>query len=117
LNRYEVFTHTPCKAFTLFKGIIAAYPRINKKTDHMHEVVQAMLTLNSPDVDLDVMNEMNCSQARERLDEIFSQRRLLEESRPSAKRLLFDHLETCRRCCRLFDVRVRFRPAHRRNIY
>lgn len=77
-----------------------------------------MPTRTSHDVELNINHEMKCSQAKECLDELFSRRRMLEDTRPTVKRLLFDHLETCRNCCRAFDVRVRFRPAHRRyNIY
>jgi hypothetical protein len=83
----------------------------------MHEAIQETRTIIIRDVDLDVTSEMNCSQAREHLDELFSRQRLLEETRPRVKRLLFEHLETCRSCCRAFDVRVRFRPAQHRNIY
>ena len=83
----------------------------------MHEVVQETRTVTIHDVDLDVISNMSCSQAKEHLDALFSRQRLLEDTRPRIKHLLFEHLESCQSCCRSFDVRVRFRPAHRRNIY
>lgn len=60
---------------------------------------------------------MNCFQMREKLDALFGGDYLLEDTPAAVKRLLFKHLETCKECCRSFDVRVRFRTSRRDRIY
>jgi len=65
----------------------------------------------------EIQNELSCSEVKEVLDELFGAKRKLEETRPHVKHHLFVHLEACRKCCRAFDVRVRFRPSRRGGIY
>ena len=60
---------------------------------------------------------MNCSQIREALDAIFDRRIRLEETHTPAKRIMFEHLLTCRACCRSFDEGVRFSPPESDRIF
>lgn len=83
----------------------------------MQELVQHPQAVSVANVDAEIINEMSCSQVRETLDQLFGGDRTLERTRPHIKHLLFEHLESCRKCCRAFDVRVRFRPAHRGGLY
>ena len=69
------------------------------------------------EIRVQTIDAMNCYEVRENLDGLFDQESSLEETPAGIKRKLFSHLETCRDCCRTFDVRVRFRPASRAPIY
>ncbi|HRH40844.1 MAG TPA: hypothetical protein PKY82_04305 [Pyrinomonadaceae bacterium] len=62
------------------------------------------------------IEEVSCFQIREKLDLLFDGDSRLEETNEIIKRVLFRHLETCQKCCRSFDVRVRFRSGGGRRI-
>lgn len=61
--------------------------------------------------------EKNCFQIRESLDAIFSGIFPLETASRQTKLGLFIHLESCEKCCRAFDARVRYSPNRRNRIY
>lgn len=69
------------------------------------------------EINIEILEAMNCIQIRESLDALFDENFSLEETPPAIKRSLFRHLETCRDCCRSFDVRLRFRSVGRGPIY
>ncbi len=60
---------------------------------------------------------INCFPIREKLDDVFSGAFPLEETQEASKRILFDHLRTCKECCRSFDVRVRYSSSGRDRIF
>ena len=60
---------------------------------------------------------LNCPQTREKLDALFSRDLRLEETSSPVKQALFNHLQSCRDCCRSFDIRVQFCPTGRSRIY
>ena len=66
---------------------------------------------------LNITKEKNCFQIRESLDAIFSGSFPLETANRQAKLSLFIHLESCEKCCRAFDARVRYSPNRRNRIY
>ena len=74
-------------------------------------------TIFIEEIRVQTIEAMNCFQVRKNLDALFDREGSLEETPAGIKRKLFAHLETCRDCCRTFDVRVRFRPAGRARIY
>jgi len=65
----------------------------------------------------ETIEEVNCSQIREKLDELFSGKYLLEHMDAGIKRFLLGHLASCSDCCRSFDVRMHFRPVRHNAIY
>jgi hypothetical protein len=69
------------------------------------------------EINFEMIDAINCLQIREKLDAVFGGISPLEETSAGVKRDLFAHLETCRDCCRSFDVRVRFRTASRDTIF
>jgi hypothetical protein len=66
---------------------------------------------------LEMTKEKNCFQIRESLDAIFSGSFPLETASRQTKLGLFIHLESCEKCCRAFDARVRYSPNRRNRIY
>jgi len=68
-------------------------------------------------IGIETVEAMSCSQIREKLDGLFDEGVSLEDTSQDIKCHLFAHLETCRACCRAFDVRVRFRSNGRARIY
>ncbi len=68
-------------------------------------------------INFEMPRVINCFQIREKLDALFDGGSRLEDAQVAVKRILFEHLETCKECCRSFDVRVRFRSSGRDRIY
>lgn len=66
---------------------------------------------------IEPIDEVNCFQIREKLDSLFDGNSRLEETNEIIKQVLFRHLEICQKCCRSFDVRVRFCSGGRRKIF
>ena len=66
-------------------------------------------TVESQEISFETIDSISCFQIREKLDALFGGNYLLEETPANIKRNLFRHLETCDKCCRSFDVRLRFR--------
>ena len=84
----------------------------------MHAVEQKQSqSIFFEEIHLETIHAINCSEVRDKLDELFDGDARLEETPAGIKRGLFSHLEACRDCCRAFDVRTRFRPAGRSRIY
>ena len=73
-------------------------------------------TIFIEEIRVETIEAMNCFEVRGKLEALFDRESLLEETPAGIKRQLFSHLETCRDCCRAFDVRVLFRPAGRAPI-
>lgn len=69
------------------------------------------------DFNFEIPEALNCFQIKEKLDALFEGDSPLEETHQGVKRILFGHLETCQKCCRSFDVLVRFRPSGRDRIF
>ena len=67
--------------------------------------------------DVETGEAASCLQIREKLDALLGGNSRLEETPVAVKQSLFKHLESCRTCCRAFDVRVRFRPGKGRGIF
>jgi hypothetical protein len=60
---------------------------------------------------------IRCLRIREKLDSIFDGSSRLEETHETSKQILFDHLRTCKKCCRSFDTRARIRSPGRNRIF
>jgi len=68
------------------------------------------------EIKVEAVDQTSCLQIRENLDALFYGDSRLEAEHTDGKRRLFRHLESCDQCCRVFDVRIRFRSSGRPGI-
>lgn len=69
------------------------------------------------DIKINFTDNADCLEIRRNLDALFDGSTLLETSSEIQKARLFGHLQSCKECCRSFDVRTRVRSTRRNRIF
>jgi hypothetical protein len=109
VDKTNAVSSAACFFRRIFARSFTVYASIRQGVKIMRTGRQTAAIQIKRDFKIEWIEEINCLETRKKLDALFSGKSPLKNADRQAKRSLFNHLESCERCCHAFDVRVRFR--------